>query len=327
MNKLNKEDQNSLDREILSFGYKTYDTDFFDSTEYKNLLNAMITNLPKFNDDKITFNCCTKDELLASAKYVIDLHTVGTDTRVRYVDSDSLTAELYCLFGDEPDESKYDEIAQYIDNHTELITVTKVPVELKIFKDRNGREHNTWFYYQECMKNDFYQKIKPAVQKIIIEGGCNDDSICIYIHEMYHALAVSHKGCIENYLNDEVLSIYMERLGAADLDPTKELEELEILTRLKTTKHNMINRMIFDYNEINPLDKLDNEKYIQSTAVATALYNTYKYGSNNIKQEIDDSINGIFREEHTLEDVLQKYDATPERGSKLMRRHIKKLSK
>ena len=41
MNKLNKEEQNSLDREILSFGYKAYDTDFFDSTEYKNLLNQL----------------------------------------------------------------------------------------------------------------------------------------------------------------------------------------------------------------------------------------------------------------------------------------------
>ena len=144
---------------------------------------------------------------------------------------------------------------------------------------------------------------------------------------MYHALTNSHKGSIENLLHDEVLSIYMEKIAALDLDETGKLEKTKRLIRLLDNKRDILSREQYKYMDEKPMDRLNLEQYIVSSAVATALYDTYRNSNKQIKKEIDDSINGIFREEHTLEDVLQQYDATPERGSNIMRRHIKKLSK
>ncbi len=327
MYKLNENQKKRINIEMLAHDHKICDTNFFETTEYKQLASEMIGTFPKYKCLNVNYKNCSKLALLNAGKYVVDKHTYGTDTRVRYVDMDSLTAELYAKFGETPKEEKYDEIIKYIDDNVDLIKVTNVPVELDMTRKRNGHAYNTWFYGRDDVQESFFKKMKPAIKKLSIEGLCNDDSKCTYVHEMYHALPNSHKGSIENLLNTEVLSIYMEKIASSELDPTRKLEKLEELTRILNTKNDIIDREHNYYNDIDELDRLRIETYILSTAIATALYDTYQKGNKEIKKEIDDSINGIFREEHTLEDVLQQYDATPERGSNIMRRHIKKLSK
>lgn len=327
MYKLNKDEKKNLDTNMLVHGYETYKTNFFDTKEYKDLVSDMIFDLPSFYQDNLEANNCTKNNLLKVGKEVINKHMSNTDTKVRYVDMDSLKADLYCLFGEEPKEEQYDEIIKYIDDNIELINVTDVPVEINLDSNRSGYTLSTWFYGPNVVKEAFYNKIKPVTKKISIEGACDDDTKCIYVHEMYHSLAATHKGSIENLLNEEVLPIYMEKVTASDIDQTGKLENIKILTRLLNNKNDILKRENLKFNDKNVLERINCEGYIVSSAIATSLYDTYKNSNNEVKKEIDDSINGIFREDHTLEDMLQQFDITPENGSKIMRKHIKKLSK
>ncbi len=327
MYNLNENEEKIISTEMVVMGQSICETHFFETQEYRNLVNEMLMNFPKYDDYDLIYKNCTKAKLLEAGKYVIDKHTYGTDTRIRYVNMDELESELLCLFGESPKEEKFEEIIDYIDNNVNLIKVTEAPLELNLHTDINGRVETTYFYPIDNISSNFYAMLKPTVRKIVVEGCCDDYSKCTYVHEMYHALLKSHKGAIENHLDDEVVSIFMERVAASDLDESKELVRLRELTRLLNLKNSIIRREYCSFNSESEFEMITHDKYILSTAIATALFDTYNKGTKAIKKEIDDSINGIIREEHTLEDVLQQFDATPESGSSIMRRHIKKLSK
>lgn len=326
MYNLNDDEKQKLDIKMLSHGYRKCDSNFFDTKEYKQLITEMMVGLPKYEDSRLSFKDCNKQQLLASGKYVLDKHAHGGDIRVRYTDMDSMTADLICLFGENPREDQYDEIAKYIDDNIALIKVTDVPVELNLSGRRDGHTFTT-FFYGNNLNGNFYKKINPAVKKISVEGACDDDSKCAYVHEMYHALLGSHKGSVENLLHDEVLSIFMEKVAASDLDETGKLEELEILLRLLDNKKDILTREYCSYKNEGDYDRLRIETYILSSAIATKLYDTYKKGNKVIKREIDESISDIMSENSTLEEILDFYEATPEAGSKIMRKQIRHFSK
>ena len=89
----------------------------------------------------------------------------------------------------------------------------------------------------------------------------------------------------------------------------------------------MLDKEILEFREENPLGILESKTYVLSTLKATALFNTYAKGSKKVQKEIDDSLGRVITGKDTLEDVLYRYEATPEKGSKVMQRQIKTLSK
>ncbi len=322
-----KKELSFLEAKMLACGYKTKESDFFKSKEYIELVNQFIRYFPEYYAKDMISDSCTLKHIKDFGRDFIDVYTYGTDSRVRYANMDSLTSELHYYFGEKPEENQYEEISNYINNNVELLRVCDVPLELSMDDARNGFAGLTWFYGTNDVSEDFYKIVKPAIIKIALKGPCDAFTNCTYVHEMYHALAYSHKGSIENLLHDEVLPIFMEKVASLDLDDQGSFEEAKELSRLQNDKLLVLLREQNKYVDENEEDTFTYEDYIESTALATALYHTYKYGNNDIRKEIINSINGIFKENHTLEDVLQKYEATPEKGSKIMRRHIKKLSK
>ena len=316
-----------LEAKMLSCGYKTKESNFFQSKEYIELVNQFIRYFPDYYAKDMVSDICTLKHIKDFGRDFIDVYTYGTDSRVRYANMDSLTSELHYYFGEKPEEDQYEEISNYINNNVELLRVCDVPVELNMDDTRNGFAGLTLFYGTSDVSEEFYKIVKPAIVKIGLKGRCDALTNCTYVHEMYHALAYSHKGSIENLLHDEVLSIFMEKVASLDLDDQGLFEEAKELSRLQNNKLLVLLREQNIFLNENEEDIITYEDYIESTTLATALFHTYKYGNNDIRKEIIDSINGIFKEEHTLEDVLQKYEATPEKGSKIMRRRIKKLSK
>ena len=149
----------------------------------------------------------------------------------------------------------------------------------------------------------------------------------IYVHELGHALINRYKGNINNLLNAEAFSIFMEKVSASDLDSSGNALDFKNFLRIIQVKHCLLEKEIIEFREEGFESLLRKKTYILSSLYATALFDTYNKGSKKLKSEIDDSLGEVITGKAVLEDVFDYYDVTAENGSKIMQRQIKKYDK
>lgn len=321
---MNENERLEIKTKMFVDGYKTYETDYFNSASYRSLRTVMLEHLPLGDVERFHFDYTTKSEVISSGRFVIDKHFGTHDLRVRYSDGAEMESRLVAIFGPHPKPDKYDEIIGYINNQINLVRVTDIPVYLNCNHQTNGYVCTTFFYGNKDMEEEYFKKLPNCIGEIGLEGSCTDNTKCMYVHEMAHALINRHKGNIYNLLNREVFSIFMEKVAARDLDESGDLLDLKNFYRIIQNKHNMLDKEITEFNEGSLKRILENKMYIISTLYATALFDTYSKGSKKIQKEIDLSLGKVITGEDVLEDVLEHYEATLERGTRTMKRHIKR---
>lgn len=75
-----------------------------------------------------------------------------------------------------------------------------------------------------------FLKMLPVLNEVIYLGNdYNKLSVGTYMHEMTHMLLDRHKGVVENYFNDEFLSIFMEKVAVDEVDDTPDKRFVKIL--------------------------------------------------------------------------------------------------
>ena len=324
---LTENELNELKRMMETFGFKYYKSAYFLTADYKNLRNTFLDTIPtskiKFNNIKI----CSINTVKRIGKNILIKHTEGIDTKVAYTPLDELESDLIAKFGKTPEEDKIDEILNYINKHIKQKEVTKIPLTTNINNiHQNGRVIFTHLYNH--FQDPKYNKNLPnIIKEIDIEGPINDFTKGIYVHEMYHALTSKNKGYTQNYLYDETLSIFMEKVTALEMDKTYSFEKEANLQRLLLTKDNILNLETAKYHNTNHLPAVEMQKYITSNILATDLFNTYSKNSNKIKNEINNDINQVLSGKKILEDILDKYEIYEEKGAKIMRKQLKTYTK
>ena len=118
-------------------------------------------------------------------------------------------------------------------------------------------------------------KETPIYMESIYLGDKYDKlSIGTYMHEITHALLDRHKGVVENYYNDEFLSIFMEKVSVDQIDTSSNnfLVKCSEVYRLANVKK-LLGKVDM-YKESSPNYK-DSLKYIQSSLYAGILFDKY----------------------------------------------------
>ena len=325
--KITDDEKLSLKTEMLVYGYKTYETAYFDSNEYKKLRATMLEHLPKGDPNRFSFEFLPKNEILKAGRFVIDKHFGKFDLRVPFANGDDMETQLVSIFGKNPKPEQYDEIIDYINSQVDLVRVTNIPVYLNTGGSKNGYVSTTYFYGNKIMEEDYFKKLPVCVREIGIEGNCDEEARCIYVHEMSHALLNRYKKNVRNKLNNEAFSIFMESVAADDLEPDKDFLDLKIFARILQTKQHVLKMELEKFKEESFLDILTDEKYILSTLHATALFDTYSKGSNKQKQAIDGALGEVITGTSVLENVFDYYGATLEKGSRIMQKQIQTYDK
>ena len=325
MIKLSENELNILHKKMFFHGHKTYTSDFFATKEYKRLRYSTIDHLNTRWDNRLSFHFCSINDILKAGKYVVEKHANEINIRVPYTNNDYLTSMVIAKFGTNPKPKKYDKIIRFIKNHVEWIDATNIPVYLNTDNEPSGSCIFQSFYSFKDLDQTFLEKLPVYLSEIILLGPCQDNQKMTYIHELYHALLNRNKGSVYNKLHDEALSIFMEKVGAMDLDDTKHLLTLRTLYRLLDLKECIMKKTYLEYTQENGPSIIDFETYIISTLLATALFHTYKNGSNSTRKEIDSAINQVLLGNGIIEDVFQRFEATEEKGSVLVRKQLKKF--
>ena len=325
MDKFTDEEKLVLQGQLLLIDADKYTSDFFDTDEYKALRHTTMDYLDKIRDKRIIFKLLPMSTVLKSGKFVVDKHTRGISIKVSYANSDLLKTEVIAKFGEEPKKYQYDEIIRFINENAERLDVTDIPVHYEQSKNALAGITATLFYNQSKEILPFYKKLGYNVSEITLTSSCNEFTSVAYIHELYHALLNRNKGSINNLLHNKALSIFMEKVAALDLDNSKDLLNKVKLCRLLDIKNYIMLKTKNDFYDNNHFDTITYETYIISTLLATALFDTYEHGTSQTQRNIDDAINKVLIGDGQLEDVFEKYDATEEKGSILVKKQIKEF--
>lgn len=324
-NYMTEDEKLILEARMIISAYKTYESNYFDTESYKQFKHTIIDHLPNNIIKKTTFTLYPKSQMLQDGKYVIEKHFSDFDLKVPYTDDDDLYSSVVAKFGKDPQPEQFDNIIKYINNQIKLIKITDIPVYLSRNNIRNGGAIFDYIYaYKKSELAEFYKKVPMFLREIQLNGDCDDLTIPIYVHEMSHALINRHKGNTKNLLNKEAFPIFMEKIAAIDLDPSGNLLEITNLSRILNNKIAVIDKELNEFNEINFSQTIDAKTYLLSSLYATALFDLYLNGSDKLRNDIDIDLGDVISGRGVLEDVLDYYEATPEKGAKIMKKQIKK---
>jgi hypothetical protein len=151
-------------------------------------------------------------------------------------------------------------------------------------------------------------------------------SAATLIHEISHTQQESQPGYAESILNKEVISIFLEKLSALELDPSGKLLKASEQCRFQNLKES-----ITTLQADGVILKLDDETrltssiYIQSTLLAEKLFDLY---IRERKQKKKDSyiynIQDVFDGKITVEELLKKHTININQGKdlSLIKRHL-----
>lgn len=200
------------------------------------------------------------------------------------------------------------------------------PFALPIKKEKDADEFfgslNEIIFLTEPFKTIYYKSISLAKKSTEL-------SKLAYTHEIAHSQLNHVRGLIEEYYNTEVISIFLELVHALELNDGEYLLTEHDSIRLTELKYiiDELNKY-YDRREEPEIKKvlLEGSLYLQSTLQAYNLFITYYNSPLSIKKEILSSVQSLFNQEHTLEEMLSKLDISfessinPERIKNYIRR-------
>lgn len=305
---------------IMAFyGYTECENAFFDTKAYEQLLLTMTKNRqPRIYN----FGLIPRSTKLirSTANQFITSKTQGINTKIPYLDNPERVIYDFISEYGEIDETKYEQVLNYLKKYIQKKEITSLPINWRLDDHRNGCANIIDEYFDSL---DFVSRF-PVISRGIKLINQNDDiGITVLAHEMTHALVDRNKGIINNMLNDEVLSIYMELVAACEIDPSGNLLNIVKTLRLQNLKNDLLHKNINNYNGyLN-----EGDDYIISTLLAFNLFEKYHNSSEKERKCITKEINKTLSGERRLEDTLQKLEVTEEQGSKIVKENVKILMK
>lgn len=182
--------------------------------------------------------------------------------------------------------------------------------------------------FEGTVVEHFIEGENPFVtfKSIMLSGNVTEHTPISYAHELMHTQIDSIKGCVTDYYDAEVLSIFIELVFTyyiskdgrlLNLEDSRRIAELDLLNTI-ARMYDRTGTLEDDYRissatlgkkdaEIRE-EMIENTKYLVSDLKAYNLFITFYYGSNSIKKEMLRLIQKIIDGEISLTDYLKKYD-------------------
>lgn len=165
---------------------------------------------------------------------------------------------------------------------------------------------------------------KMYFSNIEIGKQLNGLSIGTIVHEIAHAEQEHNLGYAEDYFNKEIISIFLEKLTALEMDSTGNLLKLSERVRLLDII-DKYSTLLLNPNSISEVEKTENLMYIKSLLNAEKLFDMY---INERKPKNRDKyfagIQDVFDGKITVEDMLNSRNITSvnSQNFEMLKRHL-----
>ncbi|MBQ9011880.1 MAG: hypothetical protein IJ093_04450 [Bacilli bacterium] len=316
----NEKAEHEIEITSALYGYAGHESAFFETKAYEKLLMEFLkskqSRIYNFGLPALPIKLIREN----ANKFLVS-KTEGIDRRVLYLPNDESILYEFALNHGELDTSNYDEFIKFIKRKALKKDVINLPIRWRLNDSRNGTAHVCAIHLDDI---EFIKKV-PIISTGITLINQNDIlGSTALVHEMTHALIDKHKGIVRNNLHAELLTIYMELLAAYEIDTSGQLLDITILNRLQSLKNNILENYLNQYNGHNTIGQ---KVYIISSLYAFNLFETYKGASDSLRKSITIEINQTLSGNRQLEDTIEVIGANEEKGSEMIRKHIKRLMK
>ena len=144
------------------------------------------------------------------------------------------------------------------------------------------------------------------------------------IHEIAHIEQEQNIGYAEDFLNKEIISIFLEKVAALEMDPTGELLKLSERIRFNHVLECYI-ASYYNKGKLSEKDDINDLLYIKSTFYAEKLFDMYlAERKQKNKDKYFYEIQDLFDGKITVEDIIRHRNITPAKTQdiSLLKRHI-----
>lgn len=237
------------------------------------------------------------EKLIATARQLyenrnIKLHSVYVmtdfDTFMEFVSSNN-------YYHDDP------LLISEIDKRTRLVSPFDIPIILE-----NGI-HLAGDCQKALLPNEPSRTIR--FRNISINNHFSLASTLMYAHEIAHTQTESIPGYTKNLVNREVVSVFLEKAFALDLDPSGELLRLIEKGRFLTDiieSRNLFNSRLISNTSFKRYQDALNASHFLGTLLGTALFDKYQHESAENQANYFEDVQDIFNGEMMVEDFLRK---------------------
>ena len=167
---------------------------------------------------------------------------------------------------------------------------------------------------------DLINKRKVPFSSIQLGTKLTTLSTATYIHEISHTQQESNIGYTDNYLNKEVISIFLEKIAALELD-----ESLELLKKQERARFSHVFAEIIKLKTNLP-DSDESSVYVYSALLAEKLFDNYlKERKQKNKDKYFYGIQDIFDGKIKIEEFLSNQDVSINKAcnTEIIKKHIK----
>ena len=188
-----------------------------------------------------------------------------------------------------------------IENATTIGSPTEIPVKLVDDRDKPSELQMIKPYLDE----EELKKYKPTFEGIALYSTVNKDVKGLYVKEITRSQIESQQHILENYINRDVIELFMEFITNNAVD-----EEV-VLSDIRNHLIDVNLRLSFPYDTVTfRKDALTVSKNIVSCIKAVRLYDIYINSSKEVQKEMIKNIQKVFNGYITVEDFLYEYGIT-----------------
>ncbi len=285
-------------------------------------ITRMLNEITLIKSGNIEFSEKKLDDLVGIAKKVLYVLLPNVNLKVNKFDNEldgvqtKNKTELQEYFTKLLEDYKKGEINEELVGELLLLQYEKLSTKGSVFtvpviknKELDSMQGGT--LKGPCILGSSIETIKksPVYSEAIYLGAKSPNilSIGTYAHEIMHNLIDRHKASVENYYNDELIPIFMEKVvtDKVDKSPNKRAVKASEIHRLYHTRE-LLNKVITD--DISDIEIFEAYKYIQSTLYAGILYDIYSNSSEEEKNKILLYVKNILSGNIKVNDIIDAYE-------------------
>lgn len=209
-------------------------------------------------------------------------------------------------------------VARVYKNLAKKIDPYKLPIKTVDGKDCRFAELEE--ISPNCSMTKVISKSPIIFQGIKMTSLITDCTSSILSHEITHSQIDSHKGITQSYYNHEVIPMFIQLVENFEKDP-KSLE-IDQIFRLLEISGLIESLEEYHYNGkyYSDDDLFDITKYLESAMKSFLLFEVYINANKSEQRAIFDFIQKIFDGKKTVEELLEIYNITLKRSSKLLQK-------
>lgn len=301
---------------LAYLGYKGINLDNISLKTFRNFINVMPKKDEKSFASLLSLPTLSLEEVRELTKCFCQKYFSLSD--ISYVSLDKLKSNMEFITSTNSTSEFYDRINSFL--------VKSNPLDLPIYLVEGHSmvgEIETPLIITPLAPQDDNRKVYFSY--INLGKQLTQLSVATLIHEIAHSQQEQNIGYAEDYLNKEIISIFLEKVAALEMDSTGELLRISELTRFNDVLDHYYSLSLKKGVISNKSDVTD-LLYIKSTFYAEKLFDMYL---NERKQKNKDKyfyqIQDVFDGKITVEDLIRSRNITPAQTQDLglLKRHIK----